>query len=362
MLETSGEDEYGLSSLQAKAEQVAKSTSDAVKKLESNEGESSPLDLASQTARRVAKSTEGARQRLVKGQEGIAEDDEPDLLEMARKTAEHVARSTGDAAGKLSSKGKEDVDASGLTRVQAIAQQVASSTSDAVRKLGQDKTPMRVGEREDLLHNPSGDTRNQHTQSPSLPQPPPPSSNHRLANGFAEAATQPSQALSNGTHSPLLHSTPKHLPSPPAPTLPLADGKTRKLPEPPLTTAPATITTSKTRMLPPLPATVRLPAGAEPKKLSNGYHLPQHVKDLRSADSDSEYSTTDSVELPQLPLVANGRASTNSHGKKQSYASESNLDHLETNPSENMASTAEMVAESTSKAMHKLTTMLPLNS
>ena len=89
------------------------------------------------------------------------------------------------------------------------------------------------------------------------------------------------------------------------------------------------------------------PRASQPvQRVTNGYkHLTNGFK---SADSDSEYSTTESVDFtPQL------QAPVHQEAWPVRYSSD-----LKTDPMKRMSHTAEMVAESTGKAVHRLTSTL----
>ena len=192
---------------------------------------------------------------------------------------------------------------------------------------------------------------------------------------------------------PLPSDTPRMLPQPPA-----SIGENtlafRMLPQPPVSIGENILNNS--RQLPllpqPLPVSVSdnnrtLPAIPEspvgnhrklpskqtaaiftvtPASLLNGYHhhhspMPvpgrgyvQHSGTAsyrtKSLDSDSEYSTTESVELTAQLLTP--------EYKSLKQAAPTGDTDMKTNPMKRMTHTAEMVAESTGKAVHRLTSTL----
>ena len=397
---------------------MARSTGDAFRKLEDRKDDLSSL---AKMAERVAESTKHSLQQLERGQEdgtphasldaklsttpapalalalasspgpqgsarpeddagppqgGDAED--INLLELTKRTAERVARSTGNAAAAKLSTNRATEDLGPLEQVQVRARHVAESTGDAVRKLAQET---RGGDQRKVKYVSPLTSADESAPSPSSPSP---VSRVQRVNGMEPTS------LSDGSgiqHYQLLHSTPVHLPI--TPTLTVNDDTTRVLPPLPtplpmlsFTATPLNVPgDGSVRMLPPIPdmkleqASLRpLVKGQSPNRLGgqspsrpgNGYlsqNFVLQVHDVRkpvprSLDSDSEYSTTESVDLSQtISLPQATHVCTPPHVDAR-WLPRQHLD-LETNPSKNMVHTAQMVAESTGKAMHKLTTTLP---
>lgn len=289
-------------SLLETAELIARSTGNNLKKLGSNQVESmSPKPSVKCVAR--ATSVGGLLR-----QENVSED----ALEMVQQTAEQVARSTGDAVNKLLTD-SEVLDPLELT--QLTAKRVAKSTGDAAKRVAmQDQNQNNSG------HSDREEKREMGLSNSLLPPKPLQDttvySSHIIARNLDRQAVAQLQSRANRRHqSPDFMSA--------VPISKQADDVFWK----------------------------------KPNSLSNGYHLPLRTQDFeqaRSDDSDSEYSTTESVEFVSAPANKRVFSSTDLPRAKKPT---SHLD-LETNPMKNMAHTAEMVAESTGKAVHKLTTTL----
>lgn len=154
---------------------------------------------------------------------------------------------------------------------------------------------------------------------------------------------------------------------------PQADDSIRKLPAlPPGPWSPVMeqfVVSDNTRKLPMAPVFSLAGRHLRPQRLSNGYQRSPESHKIkrstsewtrsRSIDSDSEYSTTESVGFSQSATPVDKRTFSNSiDGSMHNKETAGSLD-LETTPSERMTQTAEMVAESTGRAMHKLTITLP---
>lgn len=372
----STEEENRLNSLQKMAEQVAKSTSNSLQKVSQ-----SPLELAQRVAEQVAKSTGESLQKLTNNQEETISSQQAatdgaesagganqeameglNSLEMAQQTAERVARSTCDAVEKLTVGKMDD-----LPPLELTAQRVARSTGDAVAK--------RVApehDNNDVFHTERDDEKraeSQQTYSTDDLLPPQPNSLHLAtaqtvteSTGIAFASRVP-----NGTHNSL-HV--RYI----APILsPQADDSIRKLPAlPPGPWPPVMeqfVVSDNTRKLPMAPVFSLAGRHLRPQRLSNGYQRSPESHKIkrstsewtrsRSIDSDSEYSTTESVGFSQSATPVDKRTFSNSiDGSMHDKEAAGSLD-LETTPSERMTQTAEMVAESTGRAMHKLTITLP---
>lgn len=350
--------------------------------------------MAQQTAERVARSTGSAVEKLR---------EELDPLEVTKLTAKHVAKSTSEVVKRLRLKDEDDDDydlehagqavfingdnekLSGLDPFQSNSytsadflspkQQPAESAHQGTRLRGlngthhllhfapMDPTPPDDDDGRILLPSPPSDAQEPvDSNMRTLPTPP---TKTRMLHSLP-TMLQPR----NNTSMTL----PNMLQPPPPPksiddyTVLSPPGDARMLPAllPHLVQQPGSISENR-RTLPSVQPgkkqTFRVPGVS----LTNGYQhspvLPKHdfkqgAYDgswTRSADSDSEYSTTESIEqTSQFILLTPAELA-----EKQVKNGDADL---KTNPMKRMSHTAEMVAESTGKAVHKLTSTLSSSS
>lgn len=395
------------------AQCVAKSTGDALQTLTSNREEtlsSNGGDLQ-QTVENVARSTANALQLVTGvGQELVEsdvssreEEGEQDLLEMARRTAKQVAQSTSDSVKRLADQKEEEEEVliamarrsadcmdAAMVRSNRDHHVHAEMLSDAASSSWLDALTRGTGsanntgedceiKAHEMIRVTNGDGNFLHIYPTQLPD-----------GDVRRMPLLPAALLGyviNGSRQPPL--TPSMLPHP------VTNGNdTRKLPLTP-SILPQLVTNDDTRKLPLIPSilpqlvtngsklhslsqpltngysTKQLPlfspvppqcstdspkghqvARQPAERLTNGYqHLTNGLKKdawTKSADSDSEYSTTESVDFaPQLRMPVHQEA------WPIPYSSD-----LKTDPMKRTSHTAEMVAESTGKAVHRLTSTL----
>lgn len=380
--------------LQRTAEDVAKSTADTL--------QGALLDMAQKTAERVARSTGDAVDKLASRQEEL------DPLEVVQRTAEHVAKSTSEVVERLRLKDHNfHVDPNEGPALDSEQDPDLDPKEGPALESTLDPTldPTQQTLHSSQPNSPTYFLRHASPKATSLEQQPGPRTlngtyhfldsvqMHPAAAGEDVGTSPPPQPCSpavvatSSNFLPLQSDDTRTLPSLP-PTMLQHHGsvatRTPSWEKPPSPvsiydkcTGMAVVSTQE-RMLPslphmvqPLPVSIhhnskRLPSfntsGIAPKSLTNGYqHSPllsahrfvQHGYDgswTKFTDSDSEYSTTESVELTSqllAPAVSSIRAE----------ATTSDAD-LQTYPMLRMSHTAEMVSESTGKAVHKLTSTL----
>ena len=267
------------------------------------------------------------------------------LLEQVEQTAERVARSTGDAVQRAVKSTENVVQKSSLELAQQTAKQVAKSTSTAVQKLA-DKTENSISMKRPaeeisqsntnpvqrfLLDTSDGEESDQDLDS---------SRNKSLDPLQSVQQATPSAAQSTG-----VSKIPNGIHTDPRPRQ-HTNGSVRKLPSLPMI---------KEQEL--TAGSLRLPNGLRDSVHHQSSSIPLCTSQQQKTGSvelasDSEYSTTESSEFP--PKRTNVRkASIQAH--RQSITVD--LD-LETNPLERMTDTAEIVAQSTGRAVQKLTNSL----
>lgn len=288
-----GEEAEGLHSLQTIARQVARSTGAAAQKIAQKGKDLSSLELATVTAERIARSTGDALQKMTTTwEEPVSSSEDGDL----QRTAQDVAISTADTLhGVL------------LDMAQQTAERVAKSTGNAVDRLATVLQPC-------------------DSSVATQPWTPPP-----VDNATGMVVLPPSVSISDSsTCTRMLPSLP-HMVEP----LPASINHNGKVPS---------VNTSG----------LSLANGYQRSPLLSARNFKQDAYDgswTKFTDSDSEYSTTESVELTSQLLAP---AVFCTRGQQ---VVTSNTD-LKTYPMLRMSHTAEMVAESTGKAVRKLTSTL----
>jgi hypothetical protein len=381
-----------LSLLEVTAKRVADSTSDAMEKLKHTHEAEEREELGD------------LRSTMERATSPMADrDEEQNLLGVAELTAERVARSTGIAVEKLVNASKEEESGS----LEPAADLELAQETDLDLVLESDlESDLELALNPQISPEPTSFGRISGTQvlEPDLEPAAPEITQKPVEQGLKPAfekgmdLDEKHAEYDSRTHPlPLTQKTLRTLPQPISVTV-------RTLPSPPQQHPPVSIGDNctvtpniartpaspcqqhTTRTLPPIPQTLpqsnngrivpflsqdspkqsnrrKLPtvaraAGVVPTSLTNGYHhnpLTSPHGDLqhgtqywpRSIDSDSEYSTTESVELT-VQLLAPAY-------KLQVGTGDADL---KTNPMKRMTHTAEMVAESTGKAVHKLTSTL----
>ena len=344
-LDTSGDDR--LNSLKLVAKKVAQSTGESFQKLAEKEHDDlNTLDLAQKTAKRIAKSTTDSLRTLEDHHTETATtlhhdtETEPQVVKRdpndLEKAAERVTKTTSDAAEALASQNSKEGGADTMHLVQQTTEKVATSTGQAMRRLVLNGGPGNYA-RSHFLNEPS-------------------ESDHH---GFKHTVQQEKD---KGLNNPPTSRTPngKHyLPVPFPASLnssPLEDERIRRLPSLPPKLNQLDTAFSPKRVLPSVPTTTKTP---NDKILTNGFLQnpllrASDTKRNQSLDSISEYSTTESGE-PDMNEVGLSRMPW-SLRTKEALAKDQDLN---TNPLKRVSHTAEMVAESTGKAVHKLSTTLP---
>ena len=362
-----------LDSLRLVAKKVAQSTGQSFQKLAQKEHDD--LNSLDKMAECIAKSTSDSLRTLEDHQKEPltnhdVEDDHLDpqigtgklnILEMAAK---RVAQTTGEAVEALVSKKEGELDQKELAQQTAAAEHVVNSTGHAIQRTMLDPSQQNTGNDESrraflkgsnhtsLQANHPGFTQPEHTaqhvkeQEKSDMKSP---AALRIPNGKLYVPIPVSPSNENMRQLPslprILNESIRQLPSPSSAVKQLEESLTHN-----------------TRKLPPVPTMNKDASELTIAALSNGYHDSlEHSSNTkrnqwtRSPDSISEYSTTESGE-PEL----NGLPTFHDRIPWSLGAKDAAKDlDLKTNPLKRVSHTAEMVAESTGKAVHKLTTTLP---
>lgn len=395
--DSSGEQDL-LSMARHTAERVAWSTSIAVGKLANAEGtheysleSGDPLELTRLTAEKVAKSTNEAVEKL-KPNSPLPLD--PNLKQVLDPNLEHVLDPDLELDPNLEHVPDPNLEQVLDPNLEQVLKQPGAGNEGQTLSIASDSSQL-------FSHSKSFQSAGQGVPPPTVT---------RTQNGTHNLlhSASPVAARNAARVLPLTPSTEHQLPLPapignddiklgtaryPPQPHPTPPDTSRMLPQPPGCIGENALAFSTSRQLPMLPQSLPMSVGGstrilpatpespvgnsnklpskptaaifKPATLMNGYHhhspvlVPGHgymqhsgttLYKTKSLDSDSEYSTTESVELTAQLLTPEYRSS-----KQPPPGGDTDL---KTNPMKRMSHTAEMVAESTGKAVHRLTSTL----